>query len=49
MQLQNPNQKMEWNGAWSDNSPEWTDKIKKQLNYVCDESDGIFWMEFTDF
>ena len=29
MQLQNPNQKMEWNGAWSDNSPEWTDKIKK--------------------
>jgi len=40
---------MEWNGKWSDLSEEWTDKIKKQLNYNCDPNDGIFWMEFEDF
>ena len=40
---------MEWNGAWSDTSAEWTEQIKKNLNYTCDPNDGIFWISFPDF
>ena len=40
---------MEWNGAWSDHSDDWTDKIKKLLDYECDTTDGIFWISFADF
>lgn len=39
----------EWNGRWGDNSEEWTDKLRKQLNQSSDPLDGIFWMSLNDF
>lgn len=48
VQIRNPWGKFEWNGAFSDNSPLWTDQLKRQLN-VTTEDDGIFWMRLEDF
>lgn len=42
---------IEWNGAWSDKSPEWRyipDYAKKQIGLTF-EHDGEFWMSFKDF
>ncbi|XP_037073401.1 calpain-B-like [Pollicipes pollicipes] len=41
----------EWNGAFSDSSPEWNfipDGVKKQLGLTVD-ADGEFWMTFKGF
>eukprot|EP00397_Hematodinium_sp_SG-2012_P027827 GEMP01029266.1.p1 GENE.GEMP01029266.1~~GEMP01029266.1.p1 ORF type:complete len:674 (+),score=174.94 GEMP01029266.1:198-2219(+) len=39
----------EWNGAWSDNAPEWTNvAIREELNFVAGD-DGNFWMHADDF
>ncbi|EFP02653.1 CRE-CLP-4 protein [Caenorhabditis remanei] len=41
----------EWNGAWSDGSPEWSkidEATKKQID-VQFARDGEFWMSFEDF
>jgi len=27
--------RVEWKGAWSDSSPEWTDKLKTELKLEC--------------
>lgn len=51
IQLRNPWGKKEWNGAWSDNSMEWShipNEIKDKLNMVNCE-DGDFWMSYDDF
>lgn len=43
--------RFEWNGPWSDGSPEWkliSDDKKKELGLVF-EHDGEFWMTFRDF
>ena len=48
LQLRNPWGDTEWEGDWSDNSPCWTDDIKKQVNFVDDPDDGCFWMCFED-
>ena len=41
--IRNPwENEVEWNGPWSDSSPEWTDMIKHKLNYTPSEKDGIF-------
>ena len=45
IRLQNPWGEREWNGAWSDCSPEWqqvSEAQKKRLGIVCEE-DGEFW------
>ena len=49
--MRNPsqNKEQEWQGDWSDQSKLWTPKLKKQLNFTDDDSDGIFWMCFEDF
>ncbi|KAJ8604795.1 hypothetical protein CTAYLR_001068 [Chrysophaeum taylorii] len=50
-QLRNPwGNDREWNGAWSDGSPEWTKHpdVKKQLGYE-ESDDGLFYMHFDDF
>ncbi|KAL6740098.1 hypothetical protein Aduo_013485 [Ancylostoma duodenale] len=40
----------EWNGAWSDNSPEWNDvDSKKRAELLKFANDGEFWMSFVDF
>lgn len=52
LRLRNPwGNETEWNGAWSDKSPEWryipeTAKAKLGLNF---DNDGEFWMSNRDF
>lgn len=47
VKLRNPWRRGEWNGRYSDKSSDWTDELKKELNFT-DEDDGIFWMPFDD-
>jgi len=48
LKLQNPWGKLEWKGAWSDNSVEWTPRLRSKLDRV-ELDDGTFWMCFEDF
>ncbi|XP_042333356.1 calpain-9 isoform X1 [Sceloporus undulatus] len=51
IRIRNPWGQVEWNGAWSDNSPEWhsvSPSEKKRL-YQTALDDGEFWMKFEDF
>ncbi|XP_029028683.1 calpain-5-like [Betta splendens] len=51
IRLRNPWGKIEWKGAWSDSSEEWTkvgDTERKNLGITV-EDDGEFWMSFTDW
>ncbi|XP_054852325.1 calpain-6 [Eublepharis macularius] len=51
IRLRNPWGKKEWNGAWSDESEEWTnvsDKERKRIGLTVD-NDGEFWMSFEDW
>uniref|UniRef100_A0A5B6ZBC6 Protein DEFECTIVE KERNEL 1 n=1 Tax=Davidia involucrata TaxID=16924 RepID=A0A5B6ZBC6_DAVIN len=50
VQIRNPwANEVEWNGPWSDSSPEWTDRMKHKLKLVPQSKDGIFWMSWQDF
>ncbi|CAA7410324.1 unnamed protein product [Spirodela intermedia] len=50
VQIRNPwANEVEWNGPWSDSSPEWTDRMKHKLKYVPQSKEGIFWMSWQDF
>eukprot|EP01018_Ginkgo_biloba_P017061 Gb_09128 [translate_table: standard] len=50
VQIRNPwANEVEWNGPWSDSSPEWTDRIKHKLKYTPQAQDGVFWMSWQDF
>lgn len=50
IQIRNPwANEVEWNGPWSDSSPEWTDRMKHKLKHVPQSKDGIFWMSWQDF
>jgi len=51
VKVRNPWATFEWKGAWSDGSKEWQEfpKIAKELGYVNDKNDGVFWMSFADF
>ena len=48
IKLRNPWGDFEWTGDWSDQSPNWTDDLKKELNFQ-NIDDGTFWMSFVDF
>ncbi|XP_059608759.1 calpain-B isoform X4 [Phlebotomus argentipes] len=52
LRLRNPwGNDAEWNGPWSDQSPEWRyipDHVKEQIGLNFDV-DGEFWMSFKDF
>ncbi|XP_071798927.1 calpain-5-like [Asterias amurensis] len=51
VRLRNPWGEKEWNGAWSDGSPEWNkvnEGQRKKLGITFDD-DGEFWMPFDDF
>ncbi|XP_062992554.1 calpain-5-like [Elgaria multicarinata webbii] len=49
--LRNPWGTMEWNGAWSDKSPEWQQVSQRQRRRmgVIIQDDGEFWMCLEDF
>ncbi|KAM4693244.1 calpain-8-like [Discoglossus pictus] len=50
IRVRNPWGYTEWNGPWSDNSPEWDNVdpiVKADLNKTCD--DGEAWMPFSNF
>ncbi|GLJ45014.1 hypothetical protein SUGI_0947480 [Cryptomeria japonica] len=50
VQIRNPwANEVEWNGPWSDSSPEWTDRIKHKLKFTPQAQGGIFWMSWQDF
>ncbi|DBA01573.1 TPA: hypothetical protein N0F65_011544 [Lagenidium giganteum] len=48
VQMRNPWGQTEWNGAWSDGSPEWTAEWMTALNHRFGE-DGAFWMSYEDY
>ncbi|CAG9115014.1 unnamed protein product [Plutella xylostella] len=52
IRMRNPwGNEAEWNGAWSDKSPEWRyipEPEREELGLTFD-SDGEFWMSFKDF
>lgn len=52
LRLRNPwGNEAEWNGPWSDQSPEWryiSDDVKDEIGLNFDV-DGEFWMSFRDF
>lgn len=47
--VRNPWGSFEWNKDWSDNSPLWTPQAKRQVNFVSNDNDGLFWMSIEDF
>nr|XP_055073649.1 calpain-2 catalytic subunit-like [Misgurnus anguillicaudatus] len=50
VRLRNPWGRIEWTGAWSDNSSEWKNvrpEVKSKLNYSAE--DGEFWIAYSDF
>ncbi|XP_023215295.1 calpain-B-like isoform X3 [Centruroides sculpturatus] len=52
LRIRNPwGNEQEWNGAWSDKSPEWTvlsDEEKEEIGLTF-SADGEFWMSYKDF
>nr|XP_029708165.1 calpain-B-like isoform X4 [Aedes albopictus] len=52
LRLRNPwGNANEWNGAWSDKSPEWKyipEETKREIGLIF-ELDGEFWMSYQDF
>ncbi|KAK8446135.1 hypothetical protein SEVIR_9G438700v4 [Setaria viridis] len=50
IQIRNPwANEVEWNGPWSDSSPEWTERMKHKLMHVPQAKNGVFWMSWQDF
>ncbi|CAG8474784.1 11482_t:CDS:2 [Ambispora gerdemannii] len=51
LRLHNPWGEVEWNGPWSDSSPEWAEvsEAKRKKMGLIVEDDGDFWMAFEDF
>ena len=48
MKLRNPWGHGEWNGAWCDSSPLWTNELRAQVGITQCE-DGIFCMTLQDY
>ncbi|XP_067840183.1 calpain-9 [Heptranchias perlo] len=51
IRVRNPWGQVEWNGPWSDNSPEWKtiDAAEYRRLNMISKDDGEFWMAFDDF
>ena len=48
IKVRNPWGRFEWTGPYSNDSEEWTEKLKKELDYSS-TGDGSFWMTNDDF
>lgn len=49
LNIRNPWGEFEWNGAWADNSKEWTKEAIKYFKPDFNAEDGTFWMRYEDF
>ncbi|XP_009327463.1 PREDICTED: calpain-9 isoform X1 [Pygoscelis adeliae] len=51
IRIRNPWGQVEWNGPWSDNSPEWRSISPSEQRHLSQAAlnDGEFWMKFEDF
>jgi len=51
LRIRNPWGSCEWNGDFSDNSPLWTDEMKKEFDgfYRENKDDGVFCIKYEDF
>uniref|UniRef100_A0A8C2XRV7 Calpain 1, (mu/I) large subunit b n=1 Tax=Cyclopterus lumpus TaxID=8103 RepID=A0A8C2XRV7_CYCLU len=50
IRIRNPWGQVEWTGAWSDNSSEWSSIDSAEKNeLLCKMEDGEFWMSFQEF
>nr|1ZIV_A Chain A, Calpain 9 [Homo sapiens] len=51
IRIRNPWGQVEWNGSWSDSSPEWRSVGPAEQKRLCHTAldDGEFWMAFKDF
>ncbi|XP_050749303.1 calpain-9 isoform X1 [Gymnogyps californianus] len=51
IRIRNPWGQVEWNGPWSDNSPEWhsVSPLEQRRLSQAALDDGEFWMKFEDF
>uniref|UniRef100_A0AAY4E6G7 Calpain 8 n=1 Tax=Denticeps clupeoides TaxID=299321 RepID=A0AAY4E6G7_9TELE len=50
IRIRNPWGQVEWTGAWSDDSKEWTTIPPEEKSKLCNAAeDGEFWMSYADF
>ncbi|CAI2382511.1 unnamed protein product [Moneuplotes crassus] len=49
LNIRNPWGEFEWNGAWGNESEEWTEEMKEEFDPILGANDGSFWMCLEDF
>lgn len=49
LRIRNPWGYQEWNGPWSDGSPEWDYDAKKAFGEYINQDDGTFFIEYSDY